>query len=93
MSDPVIDATQQVWELWCADGEVATEPGSNGTTNDLMRAAARKVLAPLREMHRPVTYHPRRAPVCHTCWDIDGDYHRWPCPSALHLYTSEELKL
>lgn len=91
MSDPAIDAAEQVWALWCADGEVLTEPGSNGTTTDLMRAAARKVLAPLKELHRPVKYHPARKPVCHTCWDVDGDYHRWPCPTAKLIYPESEL--
>jgi hypothetical protein len=32
-----------------------------------------------------------RPVVCHTCWGSDGDYAPWPCPSAQHLYTTEEL--
>lgn len=77
MSDPVVEAAQR------AGG------GVSSMCHLVAVGAAREALKPIRELHRPVGPQGRRC--CHTCWDSMGDYMRWPCTTARHLYTTEEL--
>lgn len=60
-----------------------------------MEAAAREALKPLRDLHRPfdpsaVRYatHGGNEIVCNHCLGP----RKWPCPTALYLYTTEELE-
>jgi hypothetical protein len=90
MSDPAIEAAQRQAE------KSRLVPGlviPSESTHEFGVLTAREALKPLREVHRPVTVLMRRTRpvVCHTCWGSDGDYAPWPCPSAQHLYTTEEL--
>ncbi|MGB3707622.1 hypothetical protein [Gordonia sp. (in: high G+C Gram-positive bacteria)] len=66
------------------------------------KAGAREALAPIRELHKPMTADERESRWLSWWRDDDGDICRectsswavaqWPCPTAKLCYTTEELQ-
>lgn len=96
MSDPAIEAAKLAWAANEALDGIEYTPGEGGLWSpDSMETAAREALAPLRDLHRPfdpsaVRYatHGGNEIVCNHCLGP----RKWPCPTALYLYTTEELE-
>ena len=90
MSDPSIEAARWAWD--------AIPERSYKTRTDVMEAAAREALKPIRELHkpfrclckRPGCSHPLLCEHCTEPGYLEGMH--WPCDTALLVYTTEELE-
>lgn len=85
MSDPAIDAAFRAW-------------GRDGLPTTTVVNAAREALAPLRELHYPVSNCrccSDHRPLCAHCGGLRGhpaaSNAHWPCPTARLIYAKEEL--
>ncbi|MDL9938707.1 hypothetical protein QSJ18_18325 [Gordonia sp. ABSL1-1] len=93
MSDPAREAARRAWAVGGADHDF-----EHATEADLMIDAAREALAPIRDLHKPVTEDGwADEPSCRTCahetWTSrDLSYQPWPCATARLIYSAEELE-
>lgn len=82
--DPVLDAVRR------ARSRVSNGM-ANVTLSFMAEVGADEALKPLRDMHRPFATNDPRSPydvVCNHCLGPK----KWPCPTALYLYSTEELQ-
>ena len=89
--DPAVEAARRMMvKARLMEPEWTPSPGAVG--------AAREALAPIRELHRPMTADEQvdswpgwiRGDLCAECTSDDTPA-MWPCPTAKLAYPSEEL--
>lgn len=91
MADPAVEAARRAWEN--GPDEVAKlhyTQGEDGVWSPVaMEAAAREVLKPIRELHKPEVVRSPDDEQWTECTSCYGAH--WPCETAKSIYTSEEL--
>lgn len=97
MSDPAVEAAQRAWAELFPLGPSWSAVAHDGN-EDFFVAAAHEMAKSIRKLHRPMTPSELAdaglSPDWRKCVECSSGYYwrDFPCATAEHIYTTEELE-